>query len=140
MAGAHAQERLARANRSPDLGLFAAEMHMFRNPRGVSDFLFAGFQVNLPIFFGSKNEPRISGAQAQLVAAQEAEHGLRNRVASEVAESHAHVLAEMRQIDLHHQLIPIARQAVQSAESSYAAGRDDLTTGLYTARALGMLA
>ena len=32
------------------LGLFAAEMHTFRNPVGVSDFLFAGFQVNLPIF------------------------------------------------------------------------------------------
>src|SRR6267143_1337224 len=69
--GAHAQERLARANRIPDLGLFAAEMHSFRNPMGVSDFLFAGFQVNLPIFFGSKNEPRIAGAQAQLVAAPE---------------------------------------------------------------------
>src|SRR5205823_14165125 len=37
--GAHAQERLARANRIPDLGLFVAEMHTFRNPMGVSDFL-----------------------------------------------------------------------------------------------------
>jgi len=55
-------------------------MHTFRNPMGVSDFLFAGFQVSLPIFFGSKNEPRIAGAQAQLVAAQEAARALRNRV------------------------------------------------------------
>ena len=138
IAGAQAQERLARANRIPDLGLFAAEMHMFRNPMGVSDFLFAGFQVNLPIFFGSKNEPRISVAQAQLIAAQEAEHAQRNRIASEVAESHAHVLAEMHQIDLHHQLIPIARQAVQSAESSYAAGRTDFTMVLDSARDLRM--
>src|SRR6266478_2875099 len=96
---AQAQERLARANRIPDLGLFAAEMHTFRNPMGVSDFLFAGFQVNLPIFFGSKNEPRISAAQAQLIAAQEAEHAQRNRIVSEVAESHAHLLAEAHQID-----------------------------------------
>ena len=136
--GAQAQERLARANRIPDLGLFAAEMHMFRNPTGVSDFLFAGFQVNLPIFFGSKNEPRIASAQAQLVAAQEAARGLRNRIASEVAEGYAHVLAEMHQIDLHHQLIPIARQAVQSAESSYAAGRTDFTMALDSARELRM--
>src|SRR5712691_4863874 len=63
ISGAQAQERLARANRIPDLGLFAAEMHTFRNPMGVSDFLFAGFQVHLPIFFGGKNEPRIAGAQ-----------------------------------------------------------------------------
>ena len=138
IAGAQAQERLARANRIPDIGLFAAEMHTFRNPMGVSDFLFAGFQVNLPIFFGNKNEPRIASAQAQLVAAQEAQRALRNRIASEVAESHAHVLAEMRHIDLHHQLIPIARQAVQSAESSYAAGRTDFTMVLDSARELRM--
>jgi len=138
IAGAQAQERLARANRIPDLGLFVAEMHTFRNPIGVSDFIFAGFQVNLPIFSGSKNEPRIAAAQAQLVAAQEAEHALRNRVASEVAESHAHLLAEMRQIDLHHQLIPIARQAVESGRTSYAAGKTDFTTVLEAARELRM--
>jgi outer membrane protein, heavy metal efflux system len=138
IAFAQAQERLARASRIPDLGLFAAEMHTFRNPMGVSDFLFAGFQINLPIFSGSKNEPRIAAAQAQLVAAQEAERGLRNRIASEVAEQHAHVLAEMRQIELHHQLIPIARQAVQSGQSSYAAGRTEFTLVLDSARELRM--
>jgi outer membrane protein, heavy metal efflux system len=136
--GAQAQERLARANRIPDLGLFAAEMHTFRNPMGVSDFLFAGFQINLPIFFGSKNEPRIASAQAQLVAAQEAQRALRNRVAAEVAEGYAHVLAEMHQIDLHHQLIPLARQAVRSGEASYAAGRSDFTMVLDSARELRM--
>jgi cobalt-zinc-cadmium efflux system outer membrane protein len=138
IAGAQAEERLARANRIPDVNLFAAEMHTFRNPTGVSDFLFAGFQVNLPIFFGSKNGPRIAAAQARLVAAQETERAQRNRVAAEVAEMHAHVLAEMRHIDLHHQLIPIARQAVQSAESSFAAGRTDFTMVLDSARELRM--
>ena len=138
ISGAQAQERLARANRIPDLGVFAAEMHMFGNSMGVSDFLFVGFQINLPVFFGSKNEPRIAGAQAQLVAAQEAERALRNRVVAEVAEGYAHLLAEMHQIELHHQLIPIARQAVQSAESSYAAGRTDFTMVLDSARELRM--
>jgi outer membrane protein TolC len=138
IAGARAQERLARANRIPDINLFAAEMHTFRNPMGVSDFLFAGFQVSLPIFSGNKNEPRIAGAQAHVVATQEAERALRNRIAAEVAESHAHVLAEMHHIDLHHQLIPIARQAVQSAESSFGAGRTDFTMVLDSARELRM--
>ncbi len=138
VAGAQAQQRLAKAAQVPDLGLFAAEMHMFRNPMGVSDFLFAGFQINLPIFGGSKNEPRITSAQAQVIAAQEAEHALRNRIASEIAETYAHVLAEQRQIDLHHQLIPITRQAVQSAESSYGAGRTDFTMVIDSARELRM--
>jgi outer membrane protein, heavy metal efflux system len=138
ISGAQAQERLARASQIPDLGLFVAEMHTFRNPMGISDFLFGGFQVNLPIFSGSKNEPRIAGAQAQLVAAQEAERALRNRVAAEVAEGYAHVQAEMHQIDLHHQLIPIARQAIQSGEASYAAGRSDFPMVLDSARELRM--
>jgi len=138
IAGARAQERLARANRIPDLGVFAAAMHTFRNPAGISDFLFAGIQVNLPIFSNGKNEPRIATAQAQVIAAQQADHALRNRIASEVAESHAHVLAEMRHIALHHQLIPIAQKAVQSAESSYAAGRTDFTMVLDSAKELRM--
>ena len=80
----------------------------------------------------------ISGAQAQLVAAQEAARALRNRVAADVAEGYAHLLAETHQIDLHHQLIPIARQAVQSGEASYSAGRSDFTMVLDSARELRM--
>ena len=138
VAGAQAQQRLAKAAEVPDLGLFAAEMHTFRNPAGVSDFIFAGFQINLPIFAGSRNGSRIASAQAQVIAAEEAEHALRNRVASEIAETHAHVLSEQRQIDLHHQLIPIAKQAVESAESSYGAGRADFTMVIDSARELRM--
>jgi outer membrane protein TolC len=138
VAGADAQQRLAKAAEVPDLGLFAAEMHTFRNPMGISDFLFAGFQINLPIFSGSKNQPRIASASAQIVAAQESVRALRNRIASEIAETYAHVLAEQHQIDLHHQLIPIAKQAVESAESSYGAGRADFTTVIDSARELRM--
>jgi cobalt-zinc-cadmium efflux system outer membrane protein len=136
--GAKAQERLARANRIPDLGLFAAGMHTFNNPEGVSDFLFAGVQINLPIFSGGKNEPRIAAAQAQVIAAEQAQYALRNRIAAEIAEHHAHVLAEMRHIALHHQLIPIAHDAMRSAQSSYAAGRTDFTMVLDSAKELRM--
>ncbi|MFL5250826.1 MAG: TolC family protein [Myxococcales bacterium] len=138
LEGARAQERLARANRIPDLGLFAAGMHTFNNPEGVSNFLFAGVQINLPIFSGGKNAPRIAAAQAQVIAAEQAQHALRNRIAAEIAEHHAHVLAEMRHIALHHQLIPIAQNAVRSAQSSYAAGRTDFTMVLDSAKELRM--
>ena len=138
IAAAEAQARLAKASTVPDLGVFAAEMHVFRNPGGPSNFLFAGVQVNLPIFSGGKNQPRIAGAAAQVVSAQEAGHALRNRIASEIAEQYAHVQAEQRQIELHHQLIPIAKQAVESAESSYGAGRADFTMVLDSARELRM--
>ena len=134
IARAEAQARLAKAAAVPDLNVFVAEMHAFRNPLGVSDFLFAGVQINLPIFSGGKT----SSANAQVISAQQSEHALRNRVAAEVAESYAHLVAEQRQIDLHHQLIPIARQAVESAQTSYAAGRADFVMVLDSARELRM--
>ncbi|HEY4884236.1 MAG TPA: TolC family protein [Myxococcales bacterium] len=138
IAGAEAQARLAKAATIPDLNVFVAEMHVFRNPMGVSDFLFAGFQVNLPIFGGSKTGPRISSAQAQVISAQESERALRNRVVAEVAETHAHLIAEQHQIELHHELIPIVRQALESAEASYATGRADFLMVIDSARELRM--
>src|SRR5205085_11687896 len=75
---------------------------------------------------------------AQLMAAQGAESALRNRGASEGAEGHAQRLAQMHQVDLHHQLIPIARHAVESGRSSYAAGRTEVTMVLEAARDLRM--
>ena len=138
IAGAEAQARLAQAATVPDLGVFAAGMHTFRNQQGPSDFLFAGFQINLPLFGGSKNDPHLAAAQAQVIAAQEAHHAQKNRIAAEIAEVYGHVLMEHRQIELHHQLIPIARQAIESAESSYASGRTDFTMVLDSARELRM--
>jgi outer membrane protein, heavy metal efflux system len=136
ISGAGAQLRLAKAASVPDVGVFAAGMHTFDSGAGPSNFLFAGFQVNLPIFGSGKNGPHVSAANAQLVAAQEAEHALRNKVAAEVAENYAHVLAEEHQIKLHHQLIPLARQSVESAEFGYAAGRVDFTMAIDSAREL----
>jgi outer membrane protein TolC len=138
ISGADAEARLAKAADVPDLGVFVAEMHTFRNPGGPSDFLFAGVQINLPIFGGSKNGPRVSSAQARVASAVASERALRNRVVAEVAETHAHLVAEEHQIDLHHQLVPLARQTVESAQGSYAAGRGDFAMVLESARELRM--
>jgi cobalt-zinc-cadmium efflux system outer membrane protein len=130
---AEAQVRLARAAKIPDIAPFAAFMHTF-NGAGETNFVFAGVQGNLPLFGSGKNEPRISSAGSQAVAMRETAHAVRNRVVSEVAESYAHVLAEAHQIELHHQLIPLSRQTVESAEHSYAAGRTDFTMVLDSVR------
>ncbi len=137
VAGSQAQLRLAEAERIPDLSVFVAEMHAFRMP-GVSDFLFAGVQVSLPIFSGSKNRPRIAAAAAQIEAASESERSLQNRIVAEVAQAYARVGAEARQVELHHQLIPLSRLTVQSAIASYSAGRVDFLTVLDSERDLQM--
>jgi outer membrane protein, heavy metal efflux system len=138
IAGAEAEARLAKAATTPDLNVFVAEMHDFHNPTGISDFLFAGVQINLPLFGSAKNSPRVSSAQARVAAAAASERALRNRILAEVAETHAHLVAEEHQIDLHHQLVPIARQVVESARASYATGRVDFSVVLDNARELRM--
>ncbi|MFL5290151.1 MAG: TolC family protein [Myxococcales bacterium] len=138
IASAEAEARLAKAATTPDLNVFVAEMHDFHSPTGISDFLFAGVQINLPLFGSAKNSPRISSAQARVVAAAASEHAVRNRILAEVAETHAHLVAEEHQIDLHHQLVPIARQVVESARASYATGRVDFSVVLDNARELRM--
>lgn len=135
---AQAQLRLAHAAAIPDLALSAAAMHTFGGVSGPENFFFAGVQVNLPVFSSSKNEPRVSAAAAQIEAALAAERTLRDKIAAEIADHYAHVQSEARLIALHDQLIPLAQQAVASAEGGYAAGRVDFMLVLDSVRDLRM--
>ncbi len=137
VAQAEAKLRLARAERVPDINVFVAEMHSFRMP-GVSDFLFVGMQGNLPIWGGSKTGPRIATANAQRSAAQADAKALENRIVAEVADAYAELRAERRQVELHHQLIPVARQALASASAAYASGKGSFLMVLDTERDLLM--
>jgi outer membrane protein TolC len=136
--GAEAQLRLAHAAAVPDVSLSGAVMHTFGSIEGPENFFFAGVEVNLPIFSGSKNQPRVSSAEAQVEAAREAERAMRNKVGAEIAEHVSHVQTEAKLIALHDQLIPIAQQTVESAEASYAAGRVEFLVVLDSVRELRM--
>ncbi|HEY2031922.1 MAG TPA: TolC family protein, partial [Myxococcales bacterium] len=138
ITSAQAQLRLAHAAAIPDIALSAAAMHTFGTVAGPENFFFAGVQVNLPIFGGSKNEPRVSAAAAEIEAASAAERTLRDKIAAEIADHYAHVQSEARLIALHDQLIPLAQQAVESAEAGYAAGRVDFMMVLDSVRDLRM--
>jgi len=137
IGGAEARQRLAGADRVPDISVFVAEMHTFRTP-GVSDFIFAGVQGNLPLWSGSKNRPRVDAAGAQLSAARANAKALENRIVAEVADAYAEVAAERRQVELHHQLIPVARQALASATASYTSGKGNFLMVLDSERDLLM--
>lgn len=134
---AEARLRLAGVERVPDLNVFIAEMHTFRTP-GVSDFLFVGVQGNLPIWFGSKNNPKIEAARAQVSVARSEARALENRIIAEIADAYAEVAAERKQVELHDQLIPVARQALASATASYASGKGDFLMVLDSERDLLM--
>ena len=119
---AEAERALAKAEKVPDLGLSIGEMHSFGMP-GTKDFLFAGVKVNLPIFGGSKNGPRIAAAIDEREAARAKARAVTDRITAELADDEASVRSEEQIIHLHHALVPLSRQALQSAEASYAAGR-----------------
>jgi len=132
-----ARLRLADAARTPDIGVSVGDMHSFRAV-GVSDFLFLGVQGNLPIFRRSKTDPQIRTAGAQLAAARQDARAMENRVVAEVSDAYAEVVSEQRQVELHHKLIPIAKQALSSASSGYAAGRGSFLMVLDSVRDLEM--
>ncbi len=134
---AEARVRLARAATTPDLGLSAGEMHVFRGSTSPSDFLFLGVQMNLPIFPG-RNRARVEGAEAGVEAARARSQALEARVAAEIQDALAEVTAETRQAELHHHLIPLSRQAVDSALASYASGRGSFAMVLDAQRDLQM--
>ena len=135
---AEAQVRLATAARVPDLGLSLGEMHNYGGAPGQRDFFFAGLSVNLPLFEDAKTGPRVAGARATVTALNAAVRALRNRILAEVAAAEAQVVAEQHLIELHHKLIPLTREALESALSSYAAGRTDFMVVLDSERELQM--
>jgi outer membrane protein, heavy metal efflux system len=136
-AAAVARVQLAKAATTPDLGVSLGEMHMFGGTSHPADFLFIGAQANLPIF-GTKNRGRIASAEAGVGAMREEAHALQNRVFAEIADAFAEVQAEARQTELHHQLIPLSRQALAGALAAYAAGRGGFAPVLDTERELQM--
>lgn len=134
---AEARLRLADAATVPDLGISAGEMHMFRGMASPADFVFLGVQGNLPLF-GGKNRARVGAAHAGLEAMHEAARALENRIFAEIADALAETLAEQRQMELHHQLIPLSQEALASALASYGAGRGGFTMVLDAERDLQM--
>jgi cobalt-zinc-cadmium efflux system outer membrane protein len=137
IASAEAQLRLAHAANVPDVSVSAALMHSFGAP-GQNNFLFAGVQGNLPVFIHSKTDGRIDSASSQVEAMRQMEHSLHLRILGEVADAYAKVRAEERLVALHHQLIPVAQETLESALASYAAGRTGFLTVLDSERELQM--
>jgi outer membrane protein TolC len=137
ISAAEAQVQLAEAGRVPDLGLSLAGMHAFGGA-APHDFLFFGVQGNLPIFSGEKNGPQIDGASAKLEAMKEAERAAQNQILAQLAEAYAHVVSEEKQVDLHHRLVPLSQQVLESALAGYGSGRTSFLMVLDSERELQM--
>ncbi len=137
IAEADANARLADIASIPDVGVFAGEMHAFRMPN-VADFLFVGFEINLPVFSGSKYGALAEAAGVRVEAAKHRRRALENQISAELGQAYARVRSEERLIEVHHRLIPLAHQTLESATASYIAGRAEFLTVLDSERELQM--
>ncbi len=130
---AEARAKLAGASGVPDVTPLVAYMHTF-NQAPPNNFLFLGLQMNLPIWRGNKVEPAVAAARARLEAGRALADALRVRVQAEVVASAAQLRTEQRLVEIQERLVPLAKQALSSAISGYAAGRVGLLTVLDSER------
>ncbi len=130
MIGA-AQARLALAKESevPDIGLSLGAMHVFAGTggEGTINMISAGVSGNLPVFWRSKNEPRIDAAGERLDEARAMEAALRAEVAGEVAAAYAKARAATQLVAIDQKLIPLARETVRTAIAGYIGGKAEFT-------------
>src|SRR6185369_17419562 len=83
---------------------------------------------------GNKVEPAVAAARARLEAGRALADALRVRVQAEVVASAAQLRTEQRLVEIQERLVPLAKQALSSAISGYAAGRVGLLTVLDSER------
>jgi cobalt-zinc-cadmium efflux system outer membrane protein len=130
---AEARTRLASAAGVPDITPLLAYMHTFNLPP-QNNFLFFGVQANLPIWRGSKIDPAVEAARARVEATRALSEALRDRIQAEVLTAAAQLRAEQRLVEIQRRLVPLSRQALDSAVSAYSAGRIGLLTVLDSER------
>ncbi len=121
---------LARKDYYPDfnMGLAYGFRERSLDGRDRADFFTALMSVNLPIWWGSKLNPRLREQKARRAAAQEGYQTLLDRLAAAVKDRHAKLERLSQQIALYDKgLVPQARQAAEASLASYQVGTLDFS-------------
>lgn len=131
---AEAQVRLAEAEKKPD---WSWELAYQKRGDVFGDMVSAQFTFDLPLFTGSRQDPKIAAKRAELLRL-EAE---REAVMREHAQGLDDDLAEYRRLDRalarsKQTLVPLAEEKVQLAMADYRAGAGDLMTVMAARREL----
>lgn len=127
-----AANALARKRYFPDLTMSLG--YAFREDSAIakrSDFFSAGFSINIPIYFRTKQDRQIAETSALINSAKEQYQAARNEVFSLVKELAADIEKGSKLIDLLETgLIPQARLSLDSAVAGYQVGKVDFLTML----------
>ncbi len=122
---AEARVKLAEADRRPD---WSWELAYQQRDRAFGDMLSLQLSIDLPVFAGSRQNPRIAAQRAELLALEAEREALLREHALQLAMD----LAEHRRLQRaversQEQLLPLAEQRVRLSLADYQAGRGELS-------------
>lgn len=131
---AEARIREAEADKQPD---WSWEVDYQRRGREFGDMLSVQFSVDLPLFTGSRQTPRIAARQAQLKQLQ----AERDAAAREHSQQLEDALADYQHLDRslrrsQDSLVPLAEEKARLSLASYRAGKGELTRVIAARREL----
>lgn len=134
IAVADADVRVARADKRPDWRVGVS--YGRRNP-GFGDLASVNVSIDLPLFAGRRQNPRIDASTSQAQGARfDREAGLRELAAALEADLAEHAMHHARLRNAREVLVPLAKRRAELDRDSYAAGKLDLGTALLSTLAL----
>lgn len=134
IATADADVRLARAEKRPD---WRVGVSYGRRDPAFGDLASVGVSVDLPLFAGRRQNPKIEASTSQAQRARfDREAGKRELVAALDADLADHAMHHERLRNARETLVPLAKRRAELDRDSYAAGKVDLGTALLSTLAL----
>lgn len=123
---AEARVRLAEADKRPD---WSWELAYQQRDRAFGDMLSLQLSIDLPVFAGSRQNPRIAAQRAELLALEAEREALRREHATQLAvELAEHRLLQRAFARSRDSLLPLAEERVRLSLADYRAGRGELAT------------
>lgn len=134
IAVADADVRLARADKRPDWKVGVS--YGRRDPR-FGDMASIGVSVDLPLFAGRRQNPRIDASASQARGARFDREAVRAQLLAALESDLAdHAMHHARLRNAREVLVPLAKRRAELDRDSYAAGKLDLGTALLSTLAL----
>lgn len=134
IAGADADVRLTRADKRPDWRIGASFGR--RDPR-FGDMASIGVSMDLPLFAGKRQNPRIDASASLAQGSRFDREALRRELAAALDTDLAdHIMHHERWDNARETLVPLAKRRAELDRDSYAAGKLDLGTALLSTLAL----
>lgn len=134
IAAADADVALARADKRPDWRLSAS--YGRRDPR-YGDLASLGVSIDLPLFAGRRQNPKIAASASMAEAARlDREAGKRELMAALDADLADHTMHHERWRNARETMVPLAKRRAELDRDSYAAGKLDLGAALLSTLAL----